>query len=97
MGPVAVRSLTKESDTMAWYALRPRDPADPRWPLPDSPVITLKADDPDDARTKFAQAYPSRPFGTPETPVRDGGGAGYADDPDALVVEAAPEPASPAA
>lgn len=96
MGPVALASLMKEPDTMAWYALRPRDPADPRWPLPDSPVITLKADDPNAARAKFAQAYPSRPFGTPETPVRDGGGAGFAHDPGALLVEESPEPASPA-
>lgn len=89
--------MLEEPDTMAWYALRPRDPADPRWPLPDSPVITLKAEDPDEAREKFAQAYPSRPFGTPEVPVRDAGSAGYARDPDALLVEEAPEPASPAA
>ena len=80
---------------MAWYALSPRDPADPRWPLPDSPSITLKADDPQAARDKFRQAYPSRPFGTPGSPVADAGDAGFHDEPDALVVTAAAEPPSP--
>ena len=80
---------------MAWYALRPRDPADPRWPLPDSPSISLKADDPQAARDKFSAAYPSRPFGTPGSPVADAGGSGFRDEPDALLVEAASEPPSP--
>jgi hypothetical protein len=80
---------------MAWYALRPRDPADPRWPLPDSPVVTLKADDADEARAKFVQAYPSEPFGTPESPVANAGQAGFAHDADALLVEETSEPASP--
>ena len=80
---------------MAWYALRPRDPADPRWPLPGSPSITLKADDPQAARDKFRAAYPSRPFGTPNSTVADAGDAGFSDDPDALLVEPASEPPSP--
>jgi len=80
---------------MAWYALSPRDPADPRWPLPESPSLTLKADDPQDARDKFIAAYPSRPFGTPVSPVPDAGDAGFRGDPDALVVTPTSEPPSP--
>lgn len=72
---------------MPWYAVSPRDAADPRWPLPQSPTITLKAKDPADARNRFRAAYPSRPFGTPASPVADAGMAGFAHDDEALRVE----------
>lgn len=81
---------------MPWFTLRPRDPADPRWPLPDSPVLTLKAEDADTARAMFSQAYPNRPFGTPQSPVVDAGDSGLAHDDGALLVEETSEPASPA-
>ncbi|NEU11968.1 hypothetical protein G3T14_07475 [Methylobacterium sp. BTF04] len=80
---------------MLWYALRPRDPADPRWPLPGSPVVNLKADNADEARAKFAQAYPSEPFGTPTSPVADAGQVGFAHDAEALLVEETSAPPSP--
>ncbi|KQT07778.1 hypothetical protein ASG40_12760 [Methylobacterium sp. Leaf399] len=79
---------------MPWYAIRPRDAADPRWPLPQSPVITLKAADPDEARARFLEAYPSRPFGTPGSPVADAGEAGLHED-DSLVIEPCDAPAAP--
>ena len=79
---------------MPWYAVRPRNPADPRWPLPGKPQIVLKGADPADAREKFEQAYPSTPFGTPSTPVPDGAG-GFEGDAEALVVEETAEPAPP--
>lgn len=79
---------------MPWYAVRPRDPADPRWPVPGKPQIVLKADDAAGARHKFEQAYPSEPFGTPATPVPDGTG-GFDHDANALIVEETAEPASP--
>ncbi|WP_375455299.1 hypothetical protein [uncultured Methylobacterium sp.] len=81
---------------MPWYAVRPRDPADPRWPLPGKPHLALKADDPAAALRKFGQAYPSAPFGTPATPVPDGAG-GFDRDADALIVEETAEPPAPAA
>ncbi|KQP73109.1 hypothetical protein ASF60_11360 [Methylobacterium sp. Leaf113] len=80
---------------MAWFAVSPRDPADPRWPLPDRASITLKAEDAEDARAKFLEAYPSRPFGTPSSPVPDAGDAGFAQDPDALTVAPTSVPPSP--
>ncbi|MCJ2005740.1 hypothetical protein MKK64_16850 [Methylobacterium sp. E-025] len=79
---------------MPWYAVRPRDPADPRWPLPGKPQIVLKGEDPADARAKFEQAYPSTPFGTPATPVPDGAG-GFEGEAEALIVEETTEPAAP--
>ncbi|WP_375464287.1 hypothetical protein [uncultured Methylobacterium sp.] len=79
---------------MPWYAVRPRDPADPRWPLPGKPQIVLKADDPQAARGKFRQAYPSTPFGTPATPMPDGAGS-FADDADGLSVEETAQPPAP--
>lgn len=82
---------------MPWYAVSPRDAADPRWPLPQSPVITLKADDPADARERFLTAYPSRPFGTPASPVADSGMAGFVQDDEALRVEPCEEPSAPPA
>ena len=80
---------------MPWYAVRPRDAADPRWPLPGTAEIVLKADDPDDARTKFSAAYPSQPYGSPVTPVRDAGGGSFQGDPDALVIAETGEPPAP--
>ena len=80
---------------MPWFVLRPRDPADPRWPVPERPTITLKADDPDDARARFAQAYPSVPFGTPASPTPDVGAAGFHADGDGLVVAETQAPPSP--
>lgn len=81
---------------MTWYAVRPRDPADPRWPLPGKAEVVLKAADADEAREKFEQAYPSAPFGTPKTPVPDGT-AGFSGDDSGLVVAETSEPAAPEA
>lgn len=78
-----------------WYALRPRDPADLRWPLPETPQVSLKAESPDDARRRFAEAYPSEPFGTPGQPLPDRGAGSLGGDPDALVVEATDVPPAP--
>ncbi len=75
---------------MPWYAVSPRDPADPRWPLPGKTEITLKADDPRDARRRFVTAYPSAPFGSPAVP--DAGPAGLQGDADALLVTETGEP-----
>ena len=80
---------------MPWYAVSPRDFADPRWPLPQSPVIRLKADDPGDAVSRFLTAYPSRPFGTPASPVPDAGLAGFGADGEGLTVEPCDVPAAP--
>ncbi|MBX9930131.1 MAG: hypothetical protein K2Y56_01095 [Methylobacterium sp.] len=80
---------------MPWYAVSPRDPADPRWPMPQSPVIRLKADDHSDALAKFLTAYPSRPFGTPAWPVPDAGAAGFGADGEGLTVESSETPAAP--
>ncbi|MEE7503037.1 hypothetical protein [Methylobacterium mesophilicum] len=77
---------------MPWYAVRPRDAADPRWPLPGTPEIVLKAEDPDTARAKFESAYPSQPFGSPGIPVPDTGAGSFRGDPDALVVAETGEP-----
>ncbi|WP_232628153.1 hypothetical protein [Methylobacterium sp. Leaf118] len=80
---------------MRWYALQPRDPADPRWPLPQSPQIRLKAEDPDDARRRFHEAYPSEPFGTPGQPLPNRGAGSFRDDPDGLVVAETEAPPAP--
>ncbi|MGU3665691.1 hypothetical protein ACLBX9_16040 [Methylobacterium sp. A49B] len=80
---------------MPWYAVRPRDAADPRWPLPGTEQIVLKADDPDGARVKFAQAYPSQPFGSPAAPVPDAGIGSFRAEPDALIVSETGEPPAP--
>lgn len=80
---------------MPWYAVRPRDPADPRWPLPGKAEVTLKADDPDEAREKFESAYPSAPFGSPAVPVPEAGPGSFHDDADALVISETGEPRSP--
>lgn len=80
---------------MAWFAVSPRDPADPRWPLPDRACVRLKAEDVPDARAKFLQAYPSRPFGTPASPVPDAGTSGFAEDPQALDIVPTEAPSSP--
>ena len=80
---------------MTWYALRPRDPADPRWPLPGRDRIVLKADGPDEARRKFVEAYPSQPFGSPTIPMPDAGLGSFASDPEALAVEETAEPPAP--
>ncbi|WP_238296971.1 hypothetical protein [Methylobacterium soli] len=58
-------------------------------------MITLKAKDPDEARAKFVQAYPTHPFGTPASPVPDAGISGFRDDPAALLIEETDEPPSP--
>lgn len=79
---------------MPWYAVRPRDPADPRWPLPGKPEVTLKADDPGHARGKFEAAYPSAPFGSPVSPVREAGSGSFRGDDDALVVSETGEPSA---
>ncbi|WP_298956200.1 hypothetical protein [uncultured Methylobacterium sp.] len=78
---------------MPWFSLRPRDPADPRWPLPHSPTVTVQAADAREARARAAEAYPSAPFGTPASPVPDGS-ASIHHDPDALVVEEVGPPAT---
>lgn len=80
---------------MPWYALRPRDPADPRWPLPGRDRIVLKAQGPDEARAKFLEAYPSQPFGSPATPVPDAGIGSFTHEPEALLAEETDEPAAP--
>ncbi len=72
---------------MPWYAVRPRDPADPRWPLPGTEQIVLKAADADEARVKFEEAYPSEPYGSLTVPVRDAGIGSFRGDLDALTVE----------
>lgn len=77
---------------MPWYAVRPRDEADPRWPLPGKPEIVLKAANPGEARAKFEEAYPSQPFGSPAVPVPDAGLGSFRGDPDALVVSETGEP-----
>ena len=82
---------------MPWFSLRPRDPADPRGPLPAEPELVLKAADAEEARAKFAQAYPSEPFGTPASPVPDAGISGFHADADALVVRETGAPPSPPA
>lgn len=80
---------------MSWYAVRPRDPADPRWPLPGKEKLVLKAESPDDARARFEEAYPSEPYGSPAIPVPESGLGSFRGDPDALVVEATDEPPAP--
>lgn len=80
---------------MPWYAVRPRDPADPRWPLPGTDRIVLKADDAQDARGRFEEAYPSEPYGSPTVPVRDAGIGSFRGDADALTVEETAEPPAP--
>ena len=80
---------------MPWYAVRPRDAADPRWPLPGTDEIVLKAVDPAEARAKFEEAYPSVPFGSPAMPVADTGAGSFRGDADALTVSETSEPASP--
>ncbi len=76
---------------MPWFAVRPRDDADPRWP-PGKAEIVLKAEDPDQARVKFEEAYPSQPFGSPAVPVPNAGLGSFRGDPDALVVTETGEP-----
>jgi hypothetical protein len=80
---------------MPWYAVSPRDAADPRWPLPGTAQIVLKADDPDSARAKFEEAYPSQPFGSPAVPVPDAGAGSFRGDPDGLIVAETGEPPAP--
>ncbi|MGH1574549.1 hypothetical protein ACRAWG_32745 [Methylobacterium sp. P31] len=80
---------------MPWYAVHPRDAADPRWPLPGTAEIILKADDPDSARAKFGAAYPSQPFGSPAMPVPNAGAGSFRNDPGALVVTETGEPPAP--
>ncbi|MBB2960980.1 hypothetical protein [Methylobacterium sp. R2-1] len=70
---------------MIWFAARPRDPADPRWPLPETLRITLKAENTDATRRRFEKVYPSEPFGTPGHPTGDGGSS-FRGDAEALVV-----------
>ncbi len=77
---------------MPWYAVRSRDPADPRWPLPGTPEIVLKAEDSDAARTRFETAYLSQPFGSPAVPVPNTGAGSFRGDADALVVAETGEP-----
>ena len=77
---------------MPWFAVRPRDEADPRWPLPGTAEIVLKAEDPDEARDKFRTAYPSQPFGSPTVPVPDAGLGSFRGEADALVVTETGEP-----
>jgi hypothetical protein len=77
---------------MPWFAVRPRDEADPRWPLPGTAEIVLKAGNPDQARDKFVSAYPSQPFGSPDVPVPNSGAGSFHNDPDALLVSATGEP-----
>lgn len=80
---------------MPWYAVRPRDPADPRWPLPGKDRITLKAEDPKDARARFEEAYPSEPYGSPTVPVPESGLGSFRGDPGALLIEETGEPPAP--
>lgn len=80
---------------MPWYAVRPRDPADPRWPLPGRDRLVLKADDADAARLKFEEAYPSQPFGSPAIPVPNAGMGSFRNDEGALLVEETSEPPAP--
>lgn len=80
---------------MPWYAVRPRDPADPRWPLPGKDRLVLKAEGPDDARARFEEAYPSEPYGSPTVPVPESGLGSFRGDADALVVEPTGEPPAP--
>ena len=80
---------------MPWYAVSPRDAADPRWPLPGKAHITLKADDPGQARDKFVHAYPSAPFGSPAVPVPGAGPGSFHGDADALVIAETGEPPAP--
>lgn len=80
---------------MPWFRIRPRDPADARWPMPERPEITLKADDADDARRRFQEAYRSEPFGTPAVPVPDAGPGTFRGDAEALIVEETGAPPSP--
>lgn len=80
---------------MPWYAVSPRDDADPRWPLPGTAQIVLKADDPGSARAKFEQAYPSQPFGSPAVPAPDAGAGSFRGDPDGLIVAETAEPSAP--
>ncbi len=82
---------------MPWYAIRPRDPADARWPLPGKPHIAIKADDPSDARDKFEAAYRNEPYGTPGIPVPGTGPGTFHGDAEALVVEETGEPPAPEA
>lgn len=77
---------------MPWYAVRPRDEADPRWPLPGKVEIVLKAENPESARTKFEAAYPSQPFGSPALPVPNAGAGSFRGDADALTVTETGEP-----
>jgi hypothetical protein len=77
---------------MPWYAVRPRDAADPRWPLPGRAEVVLKADDAGQARERFETAYPSQPFGSPGVPVPDTGAGSFRGDADALVVAETGEP-----
>ncbi len=72
---------------MRWYALSPRDPADPRWPLPETPQVSLKAADAADARCRFAQADPSEPFGMPGQPLPNPGAGSFDGEDAALLVE----------
>jgi len=80
---------------MPWYAVRPRDPADPRWPLPGKDKIVLKADSPDEARARFEEAYPSEPYGSPAVPVAESGLGSFRGDDEALLVEPTYEPPPP--
>lgn len=80
---------------MPWYAVRPRDEADPRWPLPGTPEIVLKADDAEGARAKFESAYPSQPFGSPAVPVPHAGLGSFHGDAEALTIHETGEPPAP--
>lgn len=72
---------------MKWFALRPRDPADPRWPLRRTQQVDLKAEGPEDARRRFGAAYPSELFGTPGQPLPHRGAGSFHGDAEALLVE----------
>ena len=80
---------------MPWYAVRPRDEANPRWPLPGTAEIVLKADNPEGARAKFEEAYPSQPFGSPAIPVPNASAGSFRGDADALTVVETGEPPAP--